>query len=157
MRVIKKTKDEPVPPEIVERVREVINYPRSFRLATELFDAGIKVIKRNGLYLPFFRYSVILEYLDKLEKGFIAYSRAKSLEVYDFMGFTIMLGEECGGFDVDISRARDSEMSLDGRFRSDIKPGLKTVGVQRIDNNFNEREERMEYLLEYRPALKIRL
>ena len=157
MRVIKKTKDEPVPQEIVEKVRELINYPKSFRLATELFDAGTEVIKRNGLYLPFFRYSVLLEYLDKIGKGFIGYSRIKSLEVYDLMRFTIMLGEGCGGFDVDVSRARDSEMSLDGRFRSDIQTGLKTVGVQRIDNNFNEREERMEYPLEYRPALKIGL
>lgn len=157
MKLIEKIKDEPMPPEIVEKVREVINYPGSFRLATELFDAGMEVIKRNGFYLPFFRYSVLLEYLDKLEKGFIGYSRAKSLESYDFMGFTVMLGEECGGFDVDVSRARDSEMSLDGRFRVDTKPGLKTVGVQKIDNNFNGIGKRMEYLLEYRPALKIGL
>lgn len=82
-----KVVNESMPIGIAEKIQEVTRFPRSFRLTEELFNSGLELIKQNGLYVPFFSYSALLNY--PTDKGFILYSRKQRLLGSDAMHLSL--------------------------------------------------------------------
>lgn len=117
---------EPAPLELAEAIEKLKDYPKSVRLANDLFNVGISLLKENGLYLPFVHYRAELGYVPTDNSGatLLTYNRDSNIYGADKIQAIILSPQKNIG--VEISRGRCLRTMLK---RSPCLVGIHKVGA----------------------------
>ncbi|MEK6926244.1 MAG: hypothetical protein AABW50_03115 [Nanoarchaeota archaeon] len=93
---------EPIPSDLLETLEELKKHPRSLRLASEFVDAGINLMRENGLYHPFIYYQTQLKYDPQDDSGLaiLTYRVISKIRKRDRMFLTFPSPEEVKIFEV---------------------------------------------------------
>ena len=90
------------PSDLADAVRRLNDHPTSVRLANELYEVGMPLIKQNGLYIPLFPYRAELGYIpiDNSGAAILNFERRWNAFGNDKMQAAILTPEENTGVEV---------------------------------------------------------